>query len=58
MYPQSIYSITDMSKAYEVIIGKDATLSHIDEVMGTSSQWDYLLSLIDTGKTFIEICNS
>ena len=58
MYPQSIYSITDMSKAYEVIIGKDAMLSHIDEVMGTSSQWDYLLSLIDTGKTFIEICNS
>lgn len=57
LYPQSIYSITDLSKAYEVVIGKDASLSYLDEAMGTSSQWEYLLSLIDTGKNFVEICN-
>lgn len=58
MYPKSIYSITDMSKAYEVVIGKDAVLSSLDENIGTSSQWEYLLSIINSGKTFVEICNN
>lgn len=58
MYPKSIYSITDMSKAYEVVIGKDTVLSSLDENIGTSSQWEYLLSILNSGKTFVEICNS
>ncbi len=58
MYPHSIYSMTDMSKSYEVVIGKSVILSSLDENLGTSSQWEYLLALLNSGKTFEEICNS
>lgn len=57
-YPKSIYTIVDMSKAYEVVIGKDDVLSSLNETFGTSSQWDYLLTKMNSGKSFTEICDS
>lgn len=56
MYKNSIYSIIDMSSAYEVVIRKDAVLASLDEKFGTSSQWEYLFDMINSGKSFAEIC--
>ncbi len=57
MYPNSIYSIVDMSKAYEIVIKKDVILASLDEDMGTESQWKSLLFMINSGKCFIDICD-
>ena len=58
LYPNTIYSISDLSKAYEIVIEKDNSLSVLEENAGTSAQWDYLLSLLNSGKSFAEICNN
>ena len=58
MYEKSIYSISNMHDAYEVVIEKDNLLSSLDKNTGTSSQWDYLLAIINSDKSFPEICNT
>lgn len=57
MYQNSIYPIVDMSNAYEVVINKDEVLSSLDEKLGTSDQWDYLLDKINSGTSFTKLCN-
>ncbi len=57
-YPNAIYSIVDMSKAYEIVIKKDVALAFLKEDIGTESQWEYLLSIMNSGKSFAEICNN
>lgn len=58
MFAKSVYSIVDMSKAFEIIEEKDDILTSLDESIGTDSQWEYLLDLLSNGKKFAEICNN
>ena len=58
MFAKSVYSIVDMSKAFEIIEEKDDILTSLDESIGTDSQWEYLLDLLNNGKMFAEICNN
>lgn len=57
MFAKSVYVISDMSKAFEIIVGKDNVLSSLDENIGTDSQWEYLLGLLNKGRKFAELCN-
>ena len=57
MYIKSIYSISDMSKAFEIIAGKDNILSSLDESLGTDNQWEYLLQLLNKDQKIAELCN-
>ena len=56
MYHKSSYAITDISRAYQLVISKDSSLLSLDEEIGTESQWKYLQSLLTQGKNFAEIC--
>lgn len=58
MYPKSKYFITDVCKAFDVVVEKDIVLSSIEESLGTDSQWDYLASVMNEGKPFAEICDN
>ena len=52
MYHKSSYAITDISRAYQLVISKDSSLLSLDEEIGTESQWKYLQSLLTKGKNF------
>ncbi|MEG0979878.1 MAG: BREX-4 system phosphatase PglZ [Oscillospiraceae bacterium] len=58
MYEKSIYAISNMHDAYEVLMEKDPLLSLLEKNVGTSNQWNYLLTIINSGKSFPEICNT
>lgn len=57
MFTKSVYSIADMSNAFEIVAEKDNTLASLDESIGTNIQWKYLLGLLSNGKKFEELCN-
>lgn len=58
MFAKSIYSISNFGKAYNIVIEKDSIISSVDEKLGNVSQWEYLLSIMNSGKLFSEICNN
>ncbi len=58
MYPKSTYVISDMSKAYDIVAERDSMLSLINENIGTEGQWDYLASIMNGEKSFVEICDN
>lgn len=57
VFEKSVYNIVDMSNAFEIVAEKDNILKSLDESIGTDSQWEYLLELLNKGRKFTEICN-
>lgn len=57
IFSKSVYTISSMSKAFEIIITKDNMLSSLDESIGTDRQWTYLLELLNKNRRFIDICD-
>lgn len=43
-YPNSLYVITEMKDPYEILCGKDAATSYLDENIGTVEDWLYVLN--------------
>lgn len=58
MYNKSIYSISDMSDAYKIIVEKNNIFSIIEERFGNEKQWEYLLNILGSCDDFTEICNN
>ena len=58
MYPNSLLYIIDMNNPYEIIVKRDNELSSLDDTLGSTEQWSYLLSLYYTkSESFSKICN-
>lgn len=42
-FPNSLYLISDLKRAFDALLFKDATTSVLDEMLGTDAQWKYAL---------------
>lgn len=57
-YPLSLYAIADMSKAYDVLVKKDVSLTSIDETFGSEEQWKLVLERLGTRGKFADVITS
>lgn len=57
-FPRSLYAISDLRKALEVLIQKDAATAVLKESYGTDAQWNYALNKFKAKKTWVEIMTS
>lgn len=57
MYECSIYDIEDMTSAYAMIKQRDPLLQSTEMAWGDDEQWQYLYSFLESGKSFVEVCD-
>lgn len=57
MFTKSVYAISDMNKAFEIVVSKDNLFSSLNEELGTDKEWQHLLGLLNGNISFEEICN-
>ncbi len=58
MFPFSILTLIDFSKAYEALLQRDQATRDIPEKCGTSEQWNYALSKFAGNKSWADIIDS
>jgi hypothetical protein len=46
-FPYALYNITELSRAYDILVLEDSRTKELDEEMGTEQQWQYALSLFN-----------
>ncbi|WP_273401282.1 BREX-4 system phosphatase PglZ [Traorella massiliensis] len=58
IFSKSVYDISNLNKAYDIVVNKNNLFSSLDEKIGTDKEWHYLLKLLNENITFSEICNN
>lgn len=54
-FPNALYRLSSLDKAYEAILHKDSMTSQLSEKMGTDSQWRYALELFKLKNSWLDI---
>lgn len=54
-YPTSLYLISDLKRAFDALVFKDAATSILDEKLGTDTQWKYALDQFRKNNTWAEV---
>lgn len=58
IFSKSVYDISNLNKAHDIVVNKNNLFSSLDEKIGTDKEWHYLLKLLNENITFSEICNN
>ncbi len=54
-FPNALYMISGLSKAYDVLLQKDPKTSELSETIGTDAQWKYALDLFEKKQGWVEV---
>lgn len=54
-FPNTLYRLSSLDKAYEAILHKDSMTSQLSEKMGTDAQWRYALDLFKLKNSWLDI---
>lgn len=54
-YPNALYQIISLNKAYDVLIQKDSKTLELNESIGTEEQWKYALELFERKQKWIDV---
>ncbi|MCM1225181.1 MAG: BREX-4 system phosphatase PglZ, partial [Lachnospiraceae bacterium] len=57
-YPNALYRIVGLSKAYDALLQKDPKTSELNEVIGTDEQWKYALGLFEEKPGWVDVIDS
>lgn len=54
-YPNALYQLHSLDKAYDAISQKDSMTAHLSEKMGTDKQWKYAFELFQAKNSWLDI---
>ncbi len=54
-YPNALYQIISLNKAYDVLVQKDPKTLELNESIGTEEQWKYALELLEKKQRWINV---
>ncbi len=57
-FPYSLYNITSLQHAYEVLVLKDPTTRTLPETIGTKSQWLYAMKLFENKSNWTDVVDN
>lgn len=57
-FPNSIYSITNLNNAYDVLTQLDSTTFELQKDFGTYGQWNYALNKFNSKKSWADVIDS